>query len=304
MSVKFTLRQLEYFVAVGNSGSIAGASDQVNISPAAISSAISQLEDLFGIELFVRQHAQGLKLTPGGRRFFKVACVLLENAEELYDVANEIAEQVRGPINVGCLVSVAPFVLPESRRSFVEQFPEVIFHQIEAHQVDLFNMLRRAEIDIAITYDLELPHDIEFLPVTELPPYALFAPSHPLSNRDSVSLKELAEIPLILLDLPLSREYFFSLFLEKKLRPIIAERTASLPMVRTMVANEFGYGLLNIPSKNQKALDGKQVSYVPLEKGLRPMQLGLITMASERRSRIMDAFIDHISDQLSNYPMP
>ena len=76
MAIRFTLRQLEYFVAVGEAGSIAAASERINISPPSISAAVAQLEAEFGIELFVRQHAQGLSLTPGGRRFFNTGKAL------------------------------------------------------------------------------------------------------------------------------------------------------------------------------------------------------------------------------------
>ena len=70
-------------------------------------------------------------------------------------------------------------------------------------------------------------------------------------------------------------------------------------MVRTMVANGFGYGLLNIPSRNKKALDGKLLSYVPLSEPLRPMNLGLITIKSEKKSRILAAFEEHCRERLS-----
>jgi DNA-binding transcriptional LysR family regulator len=217
----------------------------------------------------------------------------------LHDIANQISEQVRGPITVGCLVTLAPFVLPDLRKRFEEAYPDAVVRQVEAHQADLFRMLRRAEIDVATTYDLELPSDIEFEPLAALPPYALFPADHPLAGNDVVSLETLAEHPLVLLDLPLSREYFLSLFQGKNLRPKIAERTAHLPMVRTMVANGFGYGLLNIPSSNEKALDGKLLRYVPLADELRPMNLGLITMRSEKKSRILTAFEDHCRDKIT-----
>lgn len=299
MPTRFTLRQLEYFVAVGDAGSIAAASERINVSPPSISTAISQLENEFGIELFVRQHAKGLSLTPGGRRFYQAAKILLENGAALHDIANEISAQVRGPISVGCLITVAPFVLPELRKAFQDQYPGAIFRQQEADQSDLFRLLRRAEIDTALTYDLDVPQDIAFEPLLELSPHALFAPDHPLANRASVTMAELAEQPLVLLDLPISREYFLSLFQNLDLQPNVAERTAHLPMVRTMVANGFGYGILNVPSSNVLAPDGKPLRYVQISGDVRPLQLGLITMRSERKSRILTAFEDHCRDKIS-----
>lgn len=304
MAVRFTLRQLEYFVAVGEMGSIAAASERIAISPPSISAAVSQLEAEFGIELFVRQHAQGLSLTPGGRRFFQRAKALLTSAGELHDIANEISEQVRGPIAVGCLVTLAPFVLPDLRRSFEEAYPDAAVRQVEAHQAELFRLLRRAEIDAAITYDLELPQDIAFEPLQDLPPYALFPAKHPLAGAEAVSLDTLAAEPLVLLDLPFSREYFLSLFQHRNLRPTIAERTAHLPMVQTMVANGFGYSLLNLPSGNLTAADGKGLCCVALAEKLRPMKLGLITVRADRKARILSAFESHCRARIAAVMAP
>ncbi len=304
MPIRFTFRQLEYFVAVGAYGSIAAASERINVSPPSISTAISQLEAEFGVELFVRQHAQGLSLTPGGRRFYAAAKSLLESAGALHDVANDISEQVRGPITVGCLVTLAPFVLPELRRGFQEGNPEADFRQEEAHQAELILMLRRADIDIAITYDLEMPQDVGFEPLLDLPPHALFSPDHPMAKKESVTLKTLSKLPMILLDLPLSREYFLSLFQVEGLRPLIAERTQHLPMLRSLVANGFGYGLLNVPSMNSQAPDGKAISYVRVAGDLRPMRLGLMTMRADRKSRILTAFEEHCRARIAHGKAP
>ena len=61
--IGFTFRQLEYFVAAGEAGSITGAAEKISISPPSISMAVSSLEREFGVQLFVRHHAQRLSLT-------------------------------------------------------------------------------------------------------------------------------------------------------------------------------------------------------------------------------------------------
>lgn len=299
MPLRFTLRQLEYFAAVGEAGSIAAAAERISVSASSISAAISQLEEEFGIQLFVRQHAQGLSLTPGGQRFFRAVKALLEEADSLHEIASDIAEQVRGPITIGCLVTLAPFVLPALRKRFEETYPTVSVRQVEAHQLDLFGLLRRAEIDVALTYDLDIPQDIAFTPLAEWPPHALFAAGHPLAKRKSVALESLAQEPLILLDLPLSRDYFMSLFQQRGLRPSIMERVGHLPMVQTMVANGFGYSLLNVPPMSDRAPDGKPLVYVPVEGAPGPLKLGLIAMQGERRARVVTAFEEQARDSLA-----
>lgn len=304
MAPRVTLRQLEYFIAVGESGSVAKAAERVNVSSPSISAAISQLEQEFGVQLFVRQHAQGLSLTPGGRRFFKQAKIVLDSSDALHDLASDIAEQPRGPISIGCLVTLAPLVLPSLRRSFEAAHPGARVSQAEAHQERLIELMRTAEIDIAITYDLEIPQDIDFEPLADLPPYVMISADHPWAGRPRLTLEELQDEPMVLLDLPLSREYFLSMFLSRGLRPRIAERASSVPMLRSLVASGYGYALLNVRSRIRQAPDGGRLEMVPLDGAFRPMALGLAKMRSDYETRIVKDFQAHCRSVVSTSDIP
>lgn len=293
MPLRFKLRQLEYFVAVADAGTIVAASERINVAPPTISTALSQLEQEFGLSLFVRHHAHGLSLTPGGRRFLVAARATLESAANLHDVAGDIMEQVRGPVSVGCLVTVAPFLMAALRRQFQDAHPDVFFYQRETDQSSLIHMLRRADIDIAITYDMDIPQDITFEPLATLSPYALVAGDHPLAEKKSVTLKKLAKLPMILLDLPHSREYFLSLFEAADLRPQIGDRTPHLPMVQSLAANGLGYGLLNIPNLGPASPDGRPLRMIPIRESVRPLQLGLASMQPDRKTRTISSFEEH-----------
>ena len=101
MPLRFTLRQLEYFVAVGEAGSIALAADKVNVTAPSMSSAIAQLEAGFGVQLFTRRHSQGSVLTPTGERFLEQARIVLGAADKLNDMANIYTGSVRGSLSGG-----------------------------------------------------------------------------------------------------------------------------------------------------------------------------------------------------------
>ncbi|MDB5661154.1 MAG: LysR family transcriptional regulator [Cypionkella sp.] len=299
MPLRFTLRQLEYLVAVGECGSIALAAEKVNVSSPSISAAISQLEAEFGLALFVRKHAHGLSLTQGGRQFVAQASQVLTEASKLNELANQITGKVRGPLSVGCLVTFAQMVLPQLRYSFVQAFPEVDFTQIELNQVEIFAALRSASLDIALTYDLDIPADLSFLPLVTLPPYAVMPPNHPLAQRDQVTPRELAEYPMILLDLPLSSDYFLSHFAAINLRPNIVERTRDMGVMQSMVANGFGYSIANIRPLTDAAPDGRRLRYIPLTGPVRPMKLGLALAAGAGISLTVRAFIDHARAEIT-----
>ncbi|TPI20919.1 MULTISPECIES: LysR family transcriptional regulator [unclassified Mesorhizobium] len=291
MPLRFTLRQLEYFVAVGEAGSIAKAAEQVNVSPPSISASIAQLEAEFGVQLFVRKHSHALALTAGGRLFLKEAARLLNDADALHDIAGDIAEKVRGPLAIGCLLTFAQIVLPALRRKFEDAYPDVRVRQFERNQGQLFEMLQRGEIDAALTYDLELSQDMTFEPLMQLPAYVMLPAAHRLAGRAGITPEELVDEPMVLLDLPYSREYFLSAF--QGLRPRIVERTGDIAVMRSMVANGFGYGIANMRPLNTMSPDGKLLVFVPLLGDLRPLTMGIALPNAEHRTLTVQAFIDH-----------
>jgi DNA-binding transcriptional LysR family regulator len=293
MPSRFTLRQLEYLVAVGSCGSVARAAEQVNVSPPSISAAIAQLEQEFGLPLFVRRHAQGLSLTQGGRQLVEQAHVVLAEAARLNDLANDITGKVRGPLNVGCLLTFAQVVLPRLRRGFSDRYPEVEFNQTELDQSAILDGLRNATIDVALSYDLNLPADLRFLPLANLPPYAIFPAAHPLASRPRVGLADLAPYPMVLLDLPLSSEYFLSLFEAAGARPRIAERTRDMAVMLGLVGQGFGYSIANIRPWADRAPDGQPLCHVPISAPARAMRLGLLLPEDAHLSRTVDAFVQH-----------
>lgn len=304
MPSRFTLRQLEYFVAVGEEGSIAQASARVNVSSPSISAAISQLEDEFGLSLFVRKHAHGLSLTQAGRRFLDQAKRVLSETEALSRLAGDISGTVQGPLNIGCLLTFAQVLLPAIRRKFESRYPDTKVQQVEADQRALIEKLRRAEIDLALSYDLEIPPDLEFLPLRSLPPYAMLPPDHPLAGHTRVSINDLLDHPMVLLDLPLSADYFLSFFECSGQTPQIAERTRDMAVMRSLVANGFGYAIANIRPNSDIAPDGRRLHFVPLSGDHRPMQLGLIFPKDGRKVLTINAFVEHTATLLSewNYP--
>lgn len=299
MPLRFTLRQLEYLVAVGDVGSIAAAALRINVSSPSISTAIAQLEAEFGVQLFVRKHAQGLSLTPGGQRIYNTAKHILDSAASLHDLAGEISDKARGPINVGCFITLAPLISAALRRSFVAEYPDATVSLCEAHHSNLLNMLRRAEIDVAITYDLETPNDILFERLAELPPYVMVSADHPLAGQGAVHLQELQNDAFVLLDLPMSRDYFLAMFYNLGLRPKITDRTSDTSVVRSLVANGAGYSLVNARTRTDMAPDGQGLVYLRLLGEYKPIHIGLATMRTEHKSRILRAFEEHARGKIS-----
>jgi len=304
MPFRFTLRQLEYFIAAGECGSIVGASEKLNVSSPSVSASITQLEAEFGMSMFVRKRAHGLTLTSNGETLLAQARQVIQAAAELNNLAGAVSGNVQGPLRLGCLLTFAQILAPRLRYEFETLYCDVKISQLELDQSEIFNALRCAEIDIALSYDLEIPSDLEFTPIVPLPPYVLLSPTHPLAKLSSVDVDDLAAHKMVLLDLPLSAEYFLSFFTNVGLKPNIGERTRDMAVMRSLVANGYGYSIANVRPLNDQSPDGMALKFVPLEGDVRPMNLGLVMASGALTNITIRAFMDHCISMIQGEQFP
>jgi DNA-binding transcriptional LysR family regulator len=302
--MRFTLKQIAYFVAAAETGSITLASERVNISQPSISAAIAVLEANFGIQLFIRHHAQGLSLTSEGQRFLREARVLLLQAEELQSAASEISSRIAGPLEIGCLATMFPLVIPELLHLFKKRHASARITATAGHQTELFESLRNGQISVVLTYDMNIPADMDFQMLGKIPPYAYVPANHKLARKRSVRLAELAAEPFLLLDLPLSRDYFLSLFRQAGITPQIGGRFPHFDVIRSLVARGEGYSIANARPKNQSSLDGRKLSYLALEDTLKPLEHGIVTLKGMRRTPTLNAFLLLCQELLAGKNLP
>ena len=298
MQLRFTLRQLEYFTVTAHTGSIAATSRILNVSSPSISTALSQLEKDLGAVLFVRRRPQGLSLTEAGRTLSAQAEIILNNATELTRMAGMVSHSIQGHLHLGCLVSFAQIVVPKLRRSFEAAHPAVKLSQSELTQSEIFTALRQGDIDLAISYAIDLPYDLEFQAIKSLPPFVMLAPDHPLAKNKILKVEQLTDHAMVLLDLPLSSDYFLSFFNRTGPRPIIAERTKDLAVARSLVANGFGFSVINYRPIGTHAPDGKPLIFVPLESEVPPLPVGLLSLKGLASRSIYSAFLDLCREEM------
>ncbi len=302
--MQFTLKQLAYFVAAGEAGSILRAADNIHVSQPSISNAIAHLEDVFQIQLFIRHHAQGMSLTTAGSQIMEQAQALLRDADELRSFAGKLSKQIFGSLNVGCFIPLAPIVTPELCHGFMQSHDGVEVNVSEGDQAELLSKLKKGAIDLALTYNLQLESDIAFTALVELKPYVLLAADHPLAEKSSIALASLADERFILLDLPLSDTYFMSLFDSQKFKPSIYARTRHIEVQRALVAKGYGYSLANVRPVNQHSLDGSRLKYIPLSGHNPGLTLGIATLANIKKTIVVDSFSQFCHEQISTEKIP
>jgi len=295
----YNLRQLKYFVTTVECGSVAEASRQLFIAQPSVATAVKHLEESFGVQLFIRHHAQGVSLTPGGARFYRKAQELLRLAQEFERNALADNDVVAGQIDIGCFETVAPLYLPRLISGFRERWPGVEVRIRDGEQHELVQGLTSGSIDLAILYEHDLDAGIDTLPLmAPQQPYALLPEGHRFAHQASVSLSDLVLEPMVLLDVLPSRNYFVSIFEERGLTPNIQFSSPSIEMVRGMVGRGFGFSILVTRPHSPFTYDGQKLVCVPLAEQVTSSGLCAAWLRRAQLTKPAQLFVDHCCDVL------
>lgn len=294
----FTLRQLAYFVAAAEAGTIVGAAERLHVSPSAMSDAITELEKQLGARLCVRRRAHGLTITTAGAQVIASARPLLAAANELTQALRAQPGELVGPITIGCYPTLAPTILPPLLHDFGSQHPRIELQIVEATHDQLEGRIESGEVDVAFVYDLLIPGNPRRERIFELPAHVLVAAADPLAERASVRLEEVVDRDLILLDAPPSKEHTLSLFEARGLTPHVRHRAASYEAVRTLVGRGLGYAVLVQRPANPASYEGYPLVMLEIEPAVEPVGIDVIWSATAEppeRVRALIAFARSIS---------
>jgi len=295
----YTLRQLKYFVTTVECGSVAEASRKLYIAQPSISTAIKGLEENFGLQLFIRHHAQGVSLTPGGARFYRKALELLRMAKEFEQNALADNDVVAGQIDIGCFETVAPLYLPRLIAGFNRKYPGVEIRLRDGEQQELVQGLTSGRFDLTLFYEHDLDSTIETEPLMPAQqPYALLPENHRFAAQEKVSLRDLVLEPMILLDVLPSRTYFVSIFEELGLQPNIVFGSPSIEMARGMVGQGFGFSLLVTRPHTDRTYDGQRVVCVELAEQVTGSGLVAAWLKRSQLTKPARLFVEYCKEEL------
>ncbi|MBY8976829.1 LysR family transcriptional regulator [Rhodobacteraceae bacterium NNCM2] len=289
---RYTLRQLEYLVACVDHGSIAQAAEALNVAQPTISVAITKLEAQFGVQLLIRHHSHGVSPTVSAEKILQSARSLLAHAEDLQRQAILTGTTVTGELRLGSFSTLAPAILPGMVHALRLEYPGIDLRIREGTQEHLLDALYSGQIDVALVYDIDLPDDLRRVRLDARAPYAALPEEHPLSRQADVSLAELVEHPMILLDVPPSRDYFLGLFRDAGLEPQIAYSSPSLELVRGLVGRGLGYSVLVTRPQHDQTYDGRRHAVLPLRDRVPKSTIVLASLARLRATRLQTSFED------------
>ena len=293
--IAFSFRQLEYFIATAEHGSISAAARARHVSQPSVSLAIAQLEQTLGEPLFRRQVSRGSTLTPAGQR-------LLSRARDILALATGITDEnpaagLSGELSLAGFQDLGPYYVPRLLAGFSAKHPDVSITLFEADLATVLRSLNAGKAELALTYDLGFDARIPRWTLAELRPYALLPLAHPLATQPQVSLAQLAQERLILEDIAQTREYFLSLFWAHDLHPQRHQYTKSFEMQRGLVAHGYGVALSCTRPAGDHSYDGLPIACRPLQEAVAAQRVVLASSPAMRPSPVAQAFVQWLCEQ-------
>ena len=222
--LNFTLKQLKYVEAAARLGSIAKAGAELNISQSSITAAIDALEEALDYDIFTNT-GKGIQTTPSGTEILQLIRGADQSRHFEADVQPAVAS-IRPHANCLLRYSSSSFLPPISSH----------FRKVPAFDKAAGRNMQKIMISWYGRQTLSSPTKIHLTTGTVFDAYS--TPRHMrLCQSTSCSLEKCQsrswEKPMVLLDLPRTREYFISMFNERGLHPNIVHSTVLSENART-----------------------------------------------------------------------
>ena len=193
-----TLTELKYIVAVARERHFGKAADSCYVSQPTLSVAVKKLEDELEIKLFERSAGE-VTVTPLGEQIVQQAQSVLDQAARIREIAKHGKDPLDGPLNLGVIYTIGPYLLPDLVRQVIARTPQMPLVLQENFTVKLLEMLRAGEIDCAIMAEPFPDAGLATAALYDEPFMAVVPATHPLAERKSVTSAELKSETMLLL---------------------------------------------------------------------------------------------------------
>lgn len=293
-----SLKALRYFMAAAESGSLTEASKKMHVVPSAILAAVNQVEEAFGLQLTVRHRSKGIAPTSTGRIVMARVQHLLDEYEALMSQGGEMRTQLIGTLRVGYYAPVAPAFLPAIARDLLADNPRVDIKFIECDTRSAQAGLLSGHFDVILCVAESMAPGVTYETLIEVPGYLLVPEQHRFASRTDVSLSELNNEPMVLLDLPVISDYYNRVFEAADVNPHVACTATTLEMVRSLVGMGVGCSLLHMRPNTRVTYAGEKVVEVPLYAAPDPLKIVLGYLPNNPR-RVVKHFTDSLRELFS-----
>ncbi|GGM00348.1 LysR family transcriptional regulator [Pseudomonas asuensis] len=271
------MRQLRYFVAAATAGRFSQAALDVHVSQSAITSAVAQLEENLGVNLFERQ-PYGVALTAEGHRFLQHARHILDTLNDALKEPLFLSHTQEGIVRVGATYAVLGYFLPSLLARFKRSYPQVEIDLVDMDRPSIEQAVLEGHLDLGliIVSNSKAIDRFEHYVLIRSRRQLWLASHHPLITRPDITLRDVAEHAYILGTVEEGEASTQRYWQARGLEPKVAFRTSSMESVRGLVAHGFGVTILSDMVFRTWSLEGKKIEVRPLNDAVPSMELGLI----------------------------
>ncbi|GGX47591.1 LysR substrate-binding domain-containing protein [Undibacterium squillarum] len=192
------IRQLRYFVAIVDHGSLSRAARVLHIVQPALTQQIQSLEEELGTQLLHRS-AQGMQATEAGKIFYEHAQAILKQISDARSAVTQITDSPSGTVELGIPQSVSAALAFPLLKAVRESYPDITFQLTEELTGNLTEQLRSGRLNLAILFDDGQLSGFHTQPLVEEDMmYITRAGSQFACKRKSIRLEQVVRAPLIL----------------------------------------------------------------------------------------------------------
>ncbi|HEX8261962.1 MAG TPA: hydrogen peroxide-inducible genes activator [Allosphingosinicella sp.] len=255
-----TLKQLQYLVALEDTGHFGRAAEACFVTQSTLSGGIRELESLIGVVL-VERTKRVVRFTPLGARVAAKARRILREADELADMVRAAGKPLAGELRMGVIPTIAPFLLPSLLPRLRREFPELRLYLREETSQAACDGLHRGQLDCVL---LALPYacgEVEIEPLLDDRLFVAFPPGEAPAGKAAVPAAAIDEDRLLLLeDGHCLKEHALAACNRPELRAEAAMLGTSLHTLVQMVANGLGQTLVPEMALRAGILEGTGVA--------------------------------------------
>ncbi len=192
------IRQIRYFVAIYEAGSVTKASTRLLVAQSALSQQLAQLEDELGVQLFTRS-PQGVSPTAFGQMFYDHSLEILRRLSDAVESVRQLGQNPRGTVAVGMPETISIALGLPLLQIVKQRFPDVHLRLTEDLSANLKERLREGRLDLAILFDDSMSDGLSVEAIVDEPLFLVSGAGAPCP--EAVTLSQALASPLVLPDL-------------------------------------------------------------------------------------------------------
>jgi len=285
------LNQLRIFYESARQHSFTRAAEHLCVSQPAVSSQIKQLEAITRLRLFTRVGGRTY-LTEAGQMLFDYAQKIFQLENEAEQVLDRIRKVQTGALHIGTTKTYARFLMPNYISMFHALHPGISIHLGEGSSREMMQSLLHMKNELAIVASDRDPRFLNSITFRKENILLVISPEHPLAKMETVTLKEVSRVPLIMREEGSgTRRIVMEAFRNKGLVPTVLYEASNLEFTKELIGRGEGASFIVEPVVQKELAQGLlkklTVSDVKLS-----MDAYIVFLNRNDLSRIATSFID------------